>query len=119
MISVLSIDELRFLVPATLSIQFSEITTNSKYLILLRVYIGAIQNHDNAGAKFVVEGGRGEAEAVSRGAKENSGDFRKRLHKRAHLNFSNSPAFHFPDGRSFVRTMRLLRALVSFAGSLV
>lgn len=34
----------------------------------------------------------------------------------AHLNFSNSPAFHFPDGRSFVRTTRLLRALVSFAG---
>lgn len=49
--------------------------------------------------------------------KENSSDFRKRLHKRAHLNFSNSPAFHFPDGRSFVRTTRLLRALVSFAGS--
>lgn len=43
------------------------------------------------------------AEAALRGAKRSSGDFRKHLHKRAHLNFSNSPAFHFPDGRSFVR----------------
>lgn len=34
----------------------------------------------------------------------------------AHLNFSNSQAFHFPDGRSSVRTTRLLRTLVSFAG---
>lgn len=55
-------------------------------------------------------------EGRGRREEENSGDFRKRLHKRAHLNFSNSPAFHFPDGRSFVRTTRLLRALVSFAG---
>lgn len=43
------------------------------------------------------------AEAALRGAKRSCGDFRKHLHKRAHLNFSNSPAFHFPDGRSFVR----------------
>lgn len=48
------------------------------------------------------KGGR-VAEAALRGGKRSSGDFRKRLHKRAHLNFSNSPAFHFPDGRSFVR----------------
>lgn len=69
--------------------------------------------------KFGIGGWKGEREKEASqggGAKENSGDFRKRLHKRAHLNFSNSPAFHFPDGRSFVRRTRLLRALVSFAG---
>jgi len=57
-------------------------------------------------------GGKDETEAALRRTKENS-DFRKRLHKRAHLNFSNSPAFHFPDGRSFVRTSR--RAFASHA----
>jgi len=65
------------------------------------------------------------AEAALRRVKRSSGDFRKHLHKRAHLNFSNSPAFHFPDGRSFVRDdafasrARFFRRFLSASGMAV
>lgn len=49
--------------------------------------IGAIQNRNKRGQKIRSRGD------FARGMKECSGDFRKRLHKRAHLNFSNSRHF--------------------------